>query len=86
MSEKQITVTLPNGESATGVELSILQSEEPWYNVTLSDGTVLRIKNVPTAAIRLDNRFDADGNPVYVLKNAAVMTVLKVPDELMRNT
>jgi hypothetical protein len=85
MSERKIKVPLPNGGSAEAVELSISASEEPWYKVTLSDDTVLRIKNIPTGAIRLINQFDQEGNPIYLLKSTAVVTILEVAEQLRKN-
>ncbi len=82
MSEKKVKVPLPNGETVEGIEVSVENSTEPWAEVQLADGVVLRFKNVVTAGIRLVDKYDAEGNPLYLLKNAAVMSYKSVPDEL----
>jgi len=57
--------------------------EDRWYEYEVEDGTRLRIKPVATEVLRLDGEYDADGNPLYLLKTGNVMSVLS-PEALRR--
>ena len=50
-------------------------SQEFWNEYLLDDGTVVRVKLVATEFLRVDGQFDADGNPVYVVKSTNVMSI-----------
>jgi hypothetical protein len=78
------TVTLPNGQQVSGVEVQTVESTERWSEFTLEDGTVLRLKLVVSAFIRADGHFDADGNPVYAIRGGPAMNYISVRDEYKR--
>ncbi len=61
--------------------IDIQQANEHWNQYLLGDQTVIKVKLVATEVWRVDGEFDADGNPVYVLKSHNVMTV-NPPEEL----
>ena len=54
--------------------MKILNTIEPWSEYTLEDGHTLKIKQIVTKIIKLDET-DPLGNPVYVSEGQAVMSV-----------
>jgi hypothetical protein len=65
-------------------EVPVKESTERWTEVTLEDGTILRIKPVVLSAIRVENQYDQEGNPLYQLKVNQLMTVASAPDHLRK--
>ena len=57
---------------------------EDWNTYQLKDGTVLKVKMVLAGVIRLYNKFDPLGNPIYLIKSTNVVRVMDVPGELKR--
>ena len=82
MPEKRVKAELAGVGLVDGFEVNVAESTERWTEIKLEDGSVLRAKLVIMGAIRLDGRYDQDGNPVYSLKIGPVMTVLTAPDHL----
>jgi hypothetical protein len=58
-----------------GTPIAPTSSQEFWNEYLLDDGTVVRVKLVATEFLRVDGQFDADGNPVYVVKSTNVMSI-----------
>jgi len=73
----------PDGREVTAEEIPIQSSTEHWNEYLLSDGSVVRMKNVVTEALRLEGEYDPAGNPVYIVQSTNVMNV-SAPDELRR--
>jgi hypothetical protein len=57
---------------------------EDWNTYRLKDGTILKVKLVLAGVIRLKNKYDPLGNPVYMIKSTNVVRVMDVPDALKR--
>jgi hypothetical protein len=66
------------------VEVEIEVSTERWTEVTLKDGSLIRIKPVILSVLRIDGQYDQEGNPVYQVKANQVMTA-SAPDHLKKN-
>lgn len=58
-----------------GVVTEVVRSAEHWNEYTLEDGTALRLKPVITEVLRIENEFDSDGNPVYIVRSTNVLSV-----------
>lgn len=56
---------------------------EHWNEYLVEDGSIVRVKLVATEIIRVDGRYDPQGNPLYVLHSAQVL-VVDSPDDLRR--
>ena len=86
MPEKRTKIPFPTPQSplADGHEVPIVQSTERWSEVTLEDGTVLRVKPNVISAVRIDNQYDQDGNPAYLIRASQVMAVASAPASLRR--
>jgi hypothetical protein len=56
---------------------------EHFNEYLVEDGTVIKLKLVVTEILRLDDEYDAEGNPIYLVASANVPFV-SAPDELRR--
>jgi hypothetical protein len=81
---RKVKVQLATGGTVEGTEIQVNESSERWSDFTLADGTVLRAKLAITSAVRVDGQYDPQGNPMYTLNMAPIITVLSVPEELRR--
>lgn len=81
--ERKKKIKLADGSEADAVELGYRSEGEYFNEYLLDDGTVLRQKVVVTEVVRVDDRWDDDGNPIYLLK-ANPVTVVSVPDHLKK--
>jgi hypothetical protein len=76
--EVKVKITL-DGKTADAMDVPITQSNEHWSEYKLEDGTTLRVKFAVGSIIRLDDKQDAEGNPVYMIKGN-VVSIPIVPD------
>jgi hypothetical protein len=72
MPEK-LRINLGN-EVVEATPVSVNQASEYFNQYFLEDGTVLRMKLVATKIFRVDDRFDAEGNPVYFVQSTNVLS------------
>jgi len=84
MDEKKISVVLPEGASKEGIDVPIKESNERWSEMTLEDGAIIRIKFSVMQIIKINNEYDRDGNPLYVVKGSPNVLIVSVPDELLK--
>jgi hypothetical protein len=73
-----------NGKMVTGTEVQVTETIERWTEVTLEDGTRLRLKSAVMTGVRIDGEYDPEGNPVYVLNAAPVLAMIEAPDKLKK--
>lgn len=64
--------------------MEVSEIRESPARVTLSDGTVLRLKIDVIDAVRFDGTWDAEGHPIYNVRNGVTIAVLDCPDNLKR--
>lgn len=83
-SERAVEIPLPDGSVKKGYEIPVSESLERWSELSLEDGTTLLVKQVVTSVVRAEDIFDPDGNPMYYLKCAPIVTIKKAPDHLRR--
>lgn len=81
--KKKVPNPLSPGEMADGTELTFQSGGEHWNEYLVDDGTVIRIKLVVTDVVRVDDAFDQEGNPVYVVASTNILTV-SAPDDLKK--
>lgn len=86
MPERRVKIPypMPNSPPRDGWEVQVRESTEKWTEVTLEDGTVLRLKISVLGAIRVDGEYDAEGNPAYSLKMNPVVTIVNSDPRLRR--
>ena len=64
-----------------GEIIEIVEAKEPFCYVTLKDGTMITSKLSVTQAIRLADRWDDEGNPVYSVTMSG-STIINSPGHL----
>lgn len=84
MPERKVKAALPSGQLVDAMEVDVSESNEKWSEVTLDDGTVLRIKSTVVSAVRFPGQFDAEGNPLYMIKTTATTSLISVPERLRK--
>jgi hypothetical protein len=90
MAEKRVKIPFPDQNTPGGTtmvegnEVAITESTERWSQITLEDGTVMRVKPNVLSAIRIDGRFDNEGNPLYALKGNQIASIVSAPDHLKK--
>jgi hypothetical protein len=72
-----------DGELVEATVMPYQTGAENWNEYLLDDGAVVRIKLVVTEVLRLEGKYDAEGNPFYLVKTTNVTTV-SAPDNLRR--
>jgi len=63
------------GRSVEAVPVEATQSSERWNEYLLEDGTVLKMKLVLKKTYKIENEYDAEGNPVYVMQSTNVTSI-----------
>jgi hypothetical protein len=77
----KVKMTLPTGKVVDGTEVQVRESNEKWSDVTLEDGTIVRVKMTVLSASRADDEYDPAGAPFYALNMTPVVAVVSVPDK-----
>jgi hypothetical protein len=77
-------ISIAPGQPAREAErVEIERADERWNEYQLADGSTLRVRQVATEAWRIVDEYDPEGNPLYVLKTAGVLTI-NAPESLKR--
>ncbi len=71
------------GHQVDATLIDVNQTSERWNEYFLEDGSVLKMKLVLTKVYRVDEQYDGDGNPVYVMQSTNV-TAINCPQHLKR--
>ena len=72
------------GVSVEGTVVPILESIERFGQVKLEDGSVIQAKLTVVEAIRIEDQWDNEGNPAYVVKSHNVIQVIESPPHLRK--
>jgi hypothetical protein len=92
MPEKKVKIPFPDPTTPGGMamvegsEVAVRESTERWTEITLEDGTVMRVKPTIFSAIRITGRYDNEGNPMYAMKGGQAIAIVSVPDSLKKQT
>jgi hypothetical protein len=78
MPEQRKTLALL-GQNIQVIEKSIESSKECFNEYTLSDGTVLKVKNVATSIAQIEGQTMPDGSPLFLIFSTPVTTVVSSP-------
>ena len=76
-------IILPSGETVDAEEVDISQTSEHWNQYLLEDGSLIKIKLVASKIVRVVDRFDSVGNPIYLINSSNVIAV-DSPDGLKK--
>lgn len=72
------------GKIMDGMEVPVEESSEKWSEIKLEDGTIIRVKQSVASVVRVDGQYDAEGNPLYVIKSAPAVAIVHVDERLRR--
>lgn len=71
------------GEEVDATPIDVNQTNEYWNQYLLDDGSVVKMKLVVTKVLRIDNRYDNEGNPAYLVQSTNITSV-NAPDNLKK--
>jgi hypothetical protein len=81
-----MTIKVPfQGSIVDGEEVSFKTIREEWNEYETEDGSTIRVKLVMANIVRLKDRLDATGTPIYALKSTNVVAV-SPPDKSKKGT
>ena len=83
--ERKRKANLPGLGQVDVTEVGFRASGEHWNEYLADDGTVIRMKLVVTDIVRIDGKYDDEGNPAYWIKSSNVTNV-SAPDELRKES
>ena len=81
------TRKLPSPTTGKTVEATIIDIEEIRERpivISLSDGTVLRLKVDVVEVVRFQDEWDRDGNPLYNVRSGNMLAILESPVNLQK--
>jgi len=78
MTETKRTIKL-FGHDIDVSDVPIVEQEEQFIRYKLADGTVLKVKNVATSVLRIENQYLPDGTPIYIMASNPVVSVVSSP-------
>ena len=84
MVERKRNVPGSAGNLKEGTVVDVEESTERFSEVRLGDGTILKTKLTVVEVVRIDDEWDSDGNPAYVVKSGNVVVVSESPPELWK--
>lgn len=82
--ERSIKVPF-EGKIVEAVDIDYKTTKEEWNEYQVTDGSIIRMKVVITNIARLIDRYDSDGNPIYVVKSSNVLAV-SAPEKLKKGS
>jgi len=69
------------GHDIPVTEVPVVEAEERFVEYKLEDGTILKVKNVATSVLRVDDQYLPDGNPIYIVIANPVVSVVSSPSK-----
>lgn len=63
------------GVRRNAVRVEVEETTERWCSAKLCDGSTVKLKAIITDVARLEDAYDTNGDPVYVVKSSNVVTV-----------
>jgi hypothetical protein len=79
---KKVKVSF-QGEMVDATPIQVNSANEVWNSYLLEDGSTVKMKLVATNVVRLDNKYDPEGNPIYFVKSTNIVSV-DAPDSLRK--
>ena len=85
MAERRKKVQAPpGGDLVEGTVVDVVESTDRFSMVKLVDGTTIKTKMNVIEAVRIDGKWDNEGNPQYVVKSQNMVVIVESPKNLMR--
>jgi hypothetical protein len=76
-------IPVAGGQEVDATVMPFQVGSENWNEYLLEDGTVLRVKLVATEVVKVDDAYNANNEPVYLIRSQNIVAP-SVPDRLMR--
>lgn len=73
------------GKIVEGLDMDFKTIIEEWNEYQVTDGSIVRLKVVVTNIVKVPDKYDNVGNPIYVVKSSNVLTV-SAPEKLKKGT
>lgn len=73
------------GKAAEGLDIDFKTIKEEWNEYQVNDGTIIRMKVVVTNIVKLTDKYDKEGNPIYLVKSSNVLSI-SAPEKLKKGT
>jgi hypothetical protein len=67
------------GKEIDVADVPVVTATETINEYKLEDGSLLRVKNVVTSVVRIEDQFNADGTPIYLIFSTPVTVVVNSP-------
>ena len=83
MEKKTVPDPLDRTKQVAGVRVKVVEATEPFSYIKLEDGTEITIRNTVIEILRLEDRWDPQGNPIYNVTSQGTLTV-DVPADLRK--
>lgn len=83
MPETKTTLKLL-GKDVPVTEVPIITRKEIPMEYELEDGSLIRVAAPVTTVYRVDTEFDAEGNPLYFVKNGIAVNVVRASDAVRK--
>ena len=82
MSQDKVKIKYKNA-LVDAVPVAVTESTENWNIYKLEDKSVVKMKLVVTDVFRIEGQYDAEGNPVYMIKSSNIPSIT-APDDLKK--
>ncbi len=82
--ERNIKVPF-EGKIMDAIDLDFKAVKEDWNEYEVTDGVNIRMKVVVTNIVKIPDKYDNAGNPVYVVKSSNVLAI-SAPEKLKKGT
>ena len=79
---KQVPDPADSGKMVDALVIPIVETQEKYSVITLGDEVAIRTKMTPLEVCRVVDRWDAEGNPIYIVKSQNLIVVDSVPEAL----
>lgn len=83
MSRKSIPDPADPTKEVMATTVKIVAAEEPFAYISLEDGSTLTIRHTFLEVVRVEDRWDGQGNPMYTVTSQLAMMV-ESPEELRK--
>lgn len=74
---------MADGREVEATPMTVSSTSEQWNHYLLEDGSSVKVRLVLTKVLRLENEYDVEKNPVYVLQSTNVVAV-ESPEHLKK--
>jgi hypothetical protein len=73
-----------NNEKVQGTEVRFDAVGEAWNVYDLADGSTIKAKTVVMGIVRINGKWDGNGDPIYAFRTQQLSTVVEAPEHLRK--